>query len=1048
MKFFTVFATSALVFALTTINVFSQINEGGVPLTQTIIEKLHLNDVPVSIMPFVDTAQLMEEDRVFDTQRDRPFRFGENIDVDFSLDNSGVWDEIKDYRVWRLGIKSDGALSLNFLFDEYVLPEGAKLFIYSVDGNEILGAFTHRNNQADLMFATMLIHTDEVVIEYIEPKDVAFSGRLNLARVTHGYRHGSGKHGSFGSSGSCNLNVACDESLGWEDEIRSVARMVVNGNSWCTGSLINNTSNDGTPYFLSADHCFTNPGQIVFWFNYQSDTCANPASPPSHDAISGAVTIARNQPTDMWLLQLNHEPPSEYEVFYAGWNATMDASVDGLIVGIHHPSGDIKKFSYTNDGVTTSNYLGGTGSGTTHWRVGFWEGGTTTEPGSSGSAIFDANGRILGQLHGGYAACGNTREDWYGKLGVSWTGGGSPNSRLSDWLDPLGTGDLTWDGYDPNIASVDVDAQMSGINSPRGSYLVGEEIAPSVTIRNAGINDLTDATIEYGVVDEFTETYTWSGLLETAQREQIQFDAFELPAGTYDFFATITVPGDENPDNDTATSSFTVIDCTQTPQLPYLQDFDTPGAIECWQITDNIGNGQVWSVGNIGSRGISDNSSNYAYLDSDAFGSGNSQDSDLITPAFNFSNYDEIEVSFIHYFRQFQTSVASFSYSIDGGDTWELIESWDETTANPAEFVQGLPQLTGEADVRFKWNFTGSWDWYWSVDDVQVTGVKTQSDPSYIVLMHQSPDDTLSSVSVWWNDEMLLDDLSFRTVSDEMEIADPQGGVLSIRSNDGEIVFHSHEMTTVENEKHEFLLIGLTEPDEHAPNPDGNDTGVTLIATNGMDDVLEEDEVYVWLMNASTDLAAIKVETYDNHILVDDLSYGEMSEDYSVISSDAHFITISTQYGFNEVFELDVSTLGGSNVILAASGFANNEEGILNYGFSMVVITEEGDVIELRNATSAGDTDSQLPVEFTLEQNYPNPFNPTTLISYTLPTDAHVTLEVYSVTGQRVAVLQNGTQQQGVHTVSFDASRLSSGVYIYRIQAGAYTQSRKMLLIK
>jgi len=90
----------------------------------------------------------------------------------------------------------------------------------------------------------------------------------------------------------------------------------------------------------------------------------------------------------------------------------------------------------------------------------------------------------------------------------------------------------------------------------------------------------------------------------------------------------------------------------------------------------------------------------------------------------------------------------------------------------------------------------------------------------------------------------------------------------------------------------------------------------------------------------------------------------------------------------------------------------------------------------------------ELPMEFTLEQNYPNPFNPGTQIRYALPDPSDVKLTVYSITGQRVAELVDGRQNAGWHAVSFDASLLSSGIYIYRLQADDFVQSRKMILVK
>ncbi len=91
---------------------------------------------------------------------------------------------------------------------------------------------------------------------------------------------------------------------------------------------------------------------------------------------------------------------------------------------------------------------------------------------------------------------------------------------------------------------------------------------------------------------------------------------------------------------------------------------------------------------------------------------------------------------------------------------------------------------------------------------------------------------------------------------------------------------------------------------------------------------------------------------------------------------------------------------------------------------------------------------NDLPKTFALSQNYPNPFNPTTVISYQLPANSYVTLKVYDVLGRVVATLVNERENAGSHSVTFDASRLPSGVYFYRITAGSYTNVKKMLLLK
>ena len=113
------------------------------------------------------------------------------------------------------------------------------------------------------------------------------------------------------------------------------------------------------------------------------------------------------------------------------------------------------------------------------------------------------------------------------------------------------------------------------------------------------------------------------------------------------------------------------------------------------------------------------------------------------------------------------------------------------------------------------------------------------------------------------------------------------------------------------------------------------------------------------------------------------------------------------------------------------------------------IIVDELKVVETEVATSNEDeVAGQLPREVQLEQNYPNPFNPTTVISFSLPESATVSLNVYNLTGQLVATIDEGTRSAGSHSVNFDAGHLSSGVYIYRLTAGNDVITKKMTLIK
>ncbi|MEO8233457.1 MAG: SBBP repeat-containing protein, partial [Ignavibacteriota bacterium] len=102
----------------------------------------------------------------------------------------------------------------------------------------------------------------------------------------------------------------------------------------------------------------------------------------------------------------------------------------------------------------------------------------------------------------------------------------------------------------------------------------------------------------------------------------------------------------------------------------------------------------------------------------------------------------------------------------------------------------------------------------------------------------------------------------------------------------------------------------------------------------------------------------------------------------------------------------------------------------------------------IQTPTSVGSTLSQIPTVFSLEQNYPNPFNPNTTISYQLPISGQVTLKVYDVLGDEVATLVNEENPAGFYKVEFDASKLSSGIYFYKIQFEKFVETKKMILLK
>lgn len=152
---------------------------------------------------------------------------------------------------------------------------------------------------------------------------------------------------------------------------------------------------------------------------------------------------------------------------------------------------------------------------------------------------------------------------------------------------------------------------------------------------------------------------------------------------------------------------------------------------------------------------------------------------------------------------------------------------------------------------------------------------------------------------------------------------------------------------------------------------------------------------------------------------------------YAVFAPEVSDFMNTEPIGFTSSNSIEIEDDGLNQVQVAAVDIHNN--------YGKAVLNEIGTSTEVN---------SELPDAFALEQNYPNPFNPVTKISYALPQSSHTRITVYNSIGQQVAVLVNTVKPAGVHEVNFDAAQLNSGMYIYRIEAGSFNQTRKMMLIK
>ncbi|MCL4281568.1 MAG: T9SS type A sorting domain-containing protein [Flavobacteriales bacterium] len=561
----------ALAAALAPSQLSAQLSFGGHPYG----DKAEKRGMPVAVavhLPAVDVAALLDEDAARAAQGIKgPFRFGFEHHTDFTLQNSGSWFTMPNGdRVWRLMLHCPEALAINLQFSEYVIPEGARLFLYNEAGT-VRGAFTAQSNPGHTAFGTAPLEGDRITVEYIEPPARAGQGRLTISTVVHGYRLlGKGSDRGFGDSGPCNVNTICPEGDQWRPEIRSVAHLVLGGGV-CTGTLLNNCANDSTPYFLTANHCTEGNNSNASWvfiFNWESPTCDPTENAPMDHSITGCDKLLENPPTDASFLLLSSTPPPDFQPYFAGWDITGTAP--DSVVGIHHPRGDIKKITSSHGPI-----IEGQMSGADCWQVTEWHSGTT-EPGSSGSGLWNQDHRLIGQLFGGQASCGNNVNDFYGRFNLTYP-------LLEEWLGACGD---TLDGFEPGVVIPGtLDGAVTSIAQVPNVVCNSDSITPVITLKNNGEEAIQFANINYAVDGAPLGSMPWYGSIQPLQTVNVTLPTLHLPSGVHWLHVSVSDPnlaGDANPLNDTDSLQFMI----SSPGLTAVVQFDLDrfGTETTWRI--------------------------------------------------------------------------------------------------------------------------------------------------------------------------------------------------------------------------------------------------------------------------------------------------------------------------------------------------------------------------------------------------------------------------------------------------------------------------------
>ncbi len=598
---------------------FAQISHGGEPMSYSLPL---LRDVAApSVRPTGFNAQQVAAEDAVNDALGRPPRFAVLLPAGYNVQNSGEWTTVKGGRVWRLRIETSTAQALTLMFDAFRIPQGGRVFVFNDDRSHFIGAFNHLNNEDGGNYATQHVLGNAVTVEYFEPTHAMGQGVIEIGQVGHCYRmvldEEADDAAGLRGGDACQVDVNCTpEGTNWQDQKRGVVRVAVvsgSGQGWCSASMVNNTALNCRNFVLTALHCGDNStannfGQYVFYFNYERPGCGTGTASQAQ-SMTGCSKRAEsndgggNSGSDFMLLELNSTPPSNYNVYYNGWNRQNVASPSG--VSIHHPAGGRKKVSTYTSALQTTQWGSAAGS---HWRV-VWAATTNghgvTEGGSSGSPIFNNAGLIVGTLTGGGSFCSSpTSPDQYGKMSYHWSS--NPGDDLSVWLDPTNSGVTSLAGtYAPCAPAVQYDGAVLAVVSPSGS-VCATSVTPVVTIRNLGSATLTTLRITYNIDGGSNLIFNWSGSLVTNASANVTLPVINgIASGAHVFNVVCSLPNgqtDGNASNNSATSNFSIVNADTYVTLRLLTD--NYGAETTWTLTQNgggtVASGGPYTTGTVG----------------------------------------------------------------------------------------------------------------------------------------------------------------------------------------------------------------------------------------------------------------------------------------------------------------------------------------------------------------------------------------------------------------------------------------------------------------
>ncbi len=412
----------------------AQIDKQGLPLTWSQNTNTTTNNT-WRALPTFDILSLLAEDELDEENKLMPFRFAIATQVNFSTSNSGRWTNYPNGdRLWILAVESSQATNLNVTFGRFNIPQGGKVYVYNGNKTDFIGPLAAKSNGTQ-EFTILPLDGSKLIIEYYEPYSGRGQGDIFISHITQGYKNLSASADQLGVCRQTLSNANGDRLV--NNLSASTALLLVDrGQRITTGSMLNNTRNDGKPLLLtSATSLLGDPENWVIVFGLNESNCGNEQNIDCWDkALSGAEVLSVDQHSGLALLELSEKPRTAWGVFYAGWSS--DEPKADNYVAVQHAFGVAQSYSTVQKDLAAIDWLGLQVASVSRWSRG------NTFPGSIGSPLYSSSGTLTGAFIGGNSNCSNTGVDYIGLLHTAFP-------KFRSFLDPVDSEKGNIEGFYP-----------------------------------------------------------------------------------------------------------------------------------------------------------------------------------------------------------------------------------------------------------------------------------------------------------------------------------------------------------------------------------------------------------------------------------------------------------------------------------------------------------------------------------------------------------------------------------------------------------------------